>query len=66
MRVFINGTPREARPGITLAELLAELALDPRRVAVAVNAAVVPRAEWAGRRIADLDRIEIIEAVGGG
>ena len=66
MRIVVNGTARDVRPGITLAELLGELAVDPRRVAVAVNAAVIPRGEWAGRTLTDLERIEIIEAVGGG
>jgi thiamine biosynthesis protein ThiS len=35
-------------------------------VAVAVNAAVVPRAEWTARALAEGDDIEVLEPVGGG
>ncbi len=66
MRITVNGEPREVERGVTLLALLGALGLDPRRVAVAVNAAVVPRAELAARAAAEDDRVEIIEAVGGG
>ena len=66
MRVFINGSAREVEAGVSLLAVLDTLGIDPRRVAIAVNAAVVPRGEWAGRVPAEDDRLEIIEAVGGG
>jgi sulfur carrier protein len=64
--VRVNGEEREVRAGATVAELLGELGLAGRRVAVAVNRSVVPRAALASRTIAPGDRIEILEAVGGG
>ena len=66
MRILLNGTPREIESGLTLLGLLARLGLEPRRVAVAINATVVPRHELDTRQAADGDRIEVIEAVGGG
>jgi sulfur carrier protein len=45
---------------------VAALGLERRRVAVAVNRDVVPRPAFAARRLAAGDRIEILEAVGGG
>ena len=42
------------------------LTLEPRRVAVAVNRDVVPRSAFAGHQLASGDRVEILEAVGGG
>jgi sulfur carrier protein len=44
--IFVNGEPRE-RAGATVAELLADLGVDPaaRGVAVAVDGEVVPRAD---------------------
>jgi len=53
-------------PGSTLEDLVAALGLDRRRVAVAVNRDVVSRRTFAARRLAAGDRIEILEAVGGG
>jgi thiamine biosynthesis protein ThiS len=53
-------------PGSTLADLVAALGLERRRVAVAVNRDIVSRRSYAERRLAAGDRIEILEAVGGG
>jgi sulfur carrier protein len=53
-------------PGSTLEDLVASLGLTRKRVAVAVNREVVPSRTFAARRLADGDRIEILEAVGGG
>ncbi len=64
--VSVNGEAREVRVGATLGDLLRELGLAGRRVAVAVNRTVVPRASFESRTITPGDRIEILEAVGGG
>ena len=62
----MNGEPRQVPPGCTLEALLRELAVDRRRIAVAVNRDIVPRSRFATQRLAAGDRIEILEAVGGG
>ena len=64
--VQVNGDARTVAAGTTVAELLGELGLAGRKVAVAVNRGVVPRTAHAGRRLEPGDRIEILEAVGGG
>ena len=66
MRVSVNGEPRELEPGMTLQALLQQVGVTSPRVAVAVNAAVVPRHELASRTLAEGDSVDIIEAVGGG
>jgi sulfur carrier protein len=66
MRIEVNGQPRNVPPGTSLTVLAAELGLDVRRIAMAVNGAVIPRTDWPARFPAEGDRIEIIEAVGGG
>lgn len=66
MHIFVNGERRDIERGSSLLILLASLHLDARRVAVAVNASVVPRGELGTVRPAEGDHIEIIEAVGGG
>ena len=63
----MNGE-RAPRPGALHASrrCCAALTVEARRVAVAVNRDVVPRSAFAGRLLASGDRVEILEAVGGG
>jgi len=62
----VNGDRHRLPEGTTVAGLLRELALDGRRIAVAVNREVVPRSAYDTHRLDDGDRVEILEAVGGG
>jgi len=62
----VNGEPRSVPPGCTVAQLVRHLGLDQRRIAVAVNRDVVPRGAYGNHPLAGGDRIEILEAVGGG
>ena len=62
----VNGEPREVEPDCSVARLLEVLGLDRRRVAVAVNREVVPRSGFPSRALGPEDRVEILEAVGGG
>jgi thiamine biosynthesis protein ThiS len=64
--VIVNGEERLVADGRTIADLLAELRLGGRRIAVEMNRDIVPRAEYASRSIGDGDRIEIVQFVGGG
>jgi len=66
LSLTVNGEPQVAPRLCTVRELLGLLGLDGRRIAVAVNREVVPRSSFESQRIADGDRIEILEAVGGG
>ena len=66
MRLTINGETRELPPVETLAELIATLELDTRKVAVERNLEIVPRSLHADTPVADGDRIEIVHFIGGG
>ena len=66
LSLTVNGEPCALPPGSTVQALLELLKLGGRRVAVAVNREVVPRSEHARRPLDDGDRVEILEAVGGG
>ncbi len=67
MKLRVNGEDQEI-VGTTLAvtELLDQLGLGCRRVAVEVSEAIVPRARHAEHRLTDGDVIEIVQFVGGG
>jgi len=66
LRIHVNGTAHEVPSGTTVEALLARLDLAGRRVAVAVNRSVVPRSRYATHALAQGDRVEILEPVGGG
>ncbi len=65
--VYVNDQPRPLAGPTTLLALLDELGLAGRKgVAVALNSAVVPRAEWPSRSLADADHVLVIQATQGG
>lgn len=64
--VSINGERRRVAGGTKLGELLAEIGLDPLRVAVERNLAIVPRSTYADVIVEDGDDYEIVHFVGGG
>ena len=64
--ILVNGEAHALPAGGALTALIAELGLSGKRLAVAINREVVPRSTWADRTIEPGDRVEILEAVGGG
>ena len=66
MKVLVNGSTEEIATGTTVADVVDRWARSPIGVAVAVNEAVVTRAEWTGTTLAEGDRVEILTAVQGG
>src|SRR5690606_30458642 len=66
LHVVVNGEARALAEGPTGAGLLAGLRPSRQHVAVEANREIVPRAEHAGRRLADGDRLEVVTFVGGG
>ncbi|MBU2856134.1 sulfur carrier protein ThiS [Acidithiobacillus ferrooxidans] len=66
MQILVNGVAREVPEQITVRALLAELGWAERRVAVECNGEIVPRSTHATVTLSAGDRLEIIQAVGGG
>jgi thiamine biosynthesis protein ThiS len=66
LEIIVNGAARRLAPGQTLAGLLADLQLEPSRVAVEMDRRIVKRAEWDTLQLAPGSRIEIVQFVGGG
>lgn len=65
MTIVLNDAPRRVEVD-TVAQLLAELVVPARGVAVAVNGEVVRRADWSERQLAEGDRVEVLTAAQGG
>ncbi len=66
MNINVNGQQQAINGGATIAELLSELGLESRHVAVEVNLEIVPRGKHAEHRLAEGDRLEVVTLVGGG
>jgi sulfur carrier protein len=66
MLILVNGAPQELTEGSTVLELLQQLELTGKRLAVEVNADIVPRSRHAETRLQPGDKIEIVHAIGGG
>lgn len=66
LRITVNGEPKTAPEGTTVAALISLLGMDAARVAVERNQDVVPRRTWAEARLGDGDKVEIVAFVGGG
>jgi sulfur carrier protein len=66
IRIVLNGAPREFAAPLTFTELLHEMELAGRRLAIERNGEIVPRGRFEDARLAEGDRIEVVMAVGGG
>ncbi len=66
LEVTINGDNRRFGRALAVTELLDELALAGKRVAIERNGEIVPRSRYADTRLANGDHLEIVVAVGGG
>ena len=66
MRLQLNGEPREFDGPMTVASLVEKLGLDARKIAIERNLEIVPRSTYAGVALAEGDRLEIVNFVGGG
>lgn len=66
MRICFNGELREVAEGTTVAELLRQLELQSRYVAVEINLQLIPRQLHAQHVLRAEDRLEVVTLVGGG
>ncbi len=66
MQIILNGEPMQLDGVPTLAELLELSGYAGRRVAVEINQSIVPRSKHVEHRLAEGDRVEIVQALGGG
>jgi thiamine biosynthesis protein ThiS len=66
VEITVNGEPRQLIAETTVAQLLAELEVNARHVAVEVNRDLVPRAEHSRHVLRPGDHLEVVTLVGGG
>ncbi|MDH5180603.1 MAG: sulfur carrier protein ThiS [Gammaproteobacteria bacterium] len=66
MEIIVNGEKQSVTEGYTAAQLVSDMGLTGRRVAMEVNLEIVPRSTYGQHTLQAGDRIEIVHAVGGG
>jgi len=66
MQIQVNGEPLEVAPESNLSDLVAQLELSGKRIAIELNLEIVPRSLHAKTLLKEGDRVEIVHAIGGG
>lgn len=64
--VSINGAARQLPDSTSIAQLIEELGLTGKRIALERNGEIVPRSLFATQPLAEGDKMEVVVAVGGG
>ncbi len=66
IKLTVNGIAHQFVQRPNVAELLEQLALKGKRIAVERNGEIVPRSRFEQEQLSDGDKLEIVVAVGGG
>lgn len=66
MQIQVNGDSLQVNEGISLSDLINQLELGEKRIAIELNLEIVPRSQHAETLLAEADRVEIVHAIGGG
>ncbi|WP_339844042.1 sulfur carrier protein ThiS [uncultured Halopseudomonas sp.] len=66
MQIQLNGDPFVLDSATTLTDLIEQLGLTGKRLAIELNLEIVPRSEHSQTVLTEGDRIEIVHAIGGG
>lgn len=66
MQIQVNGDPMQLPGGASIADLIQQMALAGKRLAVEVNEDIVPRSRHPEFVLTEGDRVEIVQAIGGG
>jgi sulfur carrier protein len=64
--LHVNGEPRHCQAHTALPDLLTQLGMNPRLVAVEYNGEILHRQFWQDTEMNEGDRLEIVTIVGGG
>ncbi len=66
MQIIINGTQHDIPDRFSAAELITSMGLAGKRIALEVNEEIVPRSTYLEHFLAANDKVEIVNAIGGG
>ena len=63
---MVNGEQRDVTDGLSAAQLVEDMEITGKRIAMEVNLEIVPRSIYAEHIFKAGDKVEIVHAVGGG
>jgi len=66
MEITVNGQLHQVQKNDTILQLIHTLGLENKRLAVEMNSTIVPRSQFETRILTQGDKIEIVQAIGGG
>ncbi|MAY41452.1 MULTISPECIES: sulfur carrier protein ThiS [unclassified Neptuniibacter] len=66
MQIQVNGEMLKVQENISLTDLVSQLELGEKRIAIELNLEIIPRSQHAETVLKDSDRVEIVHAIGGG
>lgn len=66
INIILNGKDKQLDDKTSIAQLLETLAMSEKRLAVEVNQQIVPRGDFASHLLKEQDKVEIVQAIGGG
>lgn len=66
IQLIINGQSHQFTASLSIAQLIEQLSLQGKRIAIERNGEIVPRSQFAEQLLVHGDRLEVVIAVGGG
>jgi len=66
MEVIINGDQHLIDSSYSLMDLLVNLEMTQGQIAVELNGEIIPKSTFQQQQLSDGDKIEIVQAIGGG
>jgi len=64
--IILNGENKQIDKDTNIAQLLQSLDLSNKRLAVEINQQIIPRSNFTSHKLNELDKVEIVQAIGGG
>lgn len=66
MKISVNGDSREYGDNTTVADIVTDLNLTGKRIAIELNKEILPFNQYAEKQLSENDKLEIVQAIGGG
>lgn len=66
IKIFLNGDTKEIKQNLTLIDLLKDLEITSKHIAIELNDEVVFKSDWNSRILVNEDKLEVVKAIGGG
>ena len=66
MKIIVNGEEISLPKGSNIQDLITQLGYENKRIAIEINETIIPKSKHLSHLLESLDRVEVINAVGGG